>query len=52
VNQVWPGDTLTARAEIAGIREENGETLVDLTISTTNQDENFVLTGNATARAN
>lgn len=51
VNQVWPGDTLTARAEIAGIREENGETLVDLTISTTNQDENFVLTGNATARA-
>jgi len=50
VNQVWPGDTLTARAEIAGIREENGETLVDLTISTTNQDENFVLTGNATAR--
>ena len=52
VNQVWPGDTLTARAEIAGIREENGETLVDLSISTTNQDENFVLTGNATARAN
>ena len=51
VNQVWPGDTLTARAEIAGIREENGETLVDSTISTTNQDENFVLTGNATARA-
>ena len=50
VNQVWPGDTLTARAEIAEIREENGETLVDLTISTTNQDENFVLTGNATAR--
>ena len=51
VNQVWPGDTLTARAEIAGIREEDGETLVDLTISTTNQDENFVLTGNATARS-
>ena len=51
VNQVWPGDTLTARAEIAAIREENGETLVDLAISTTNQDENFVLTGNATASA-
>ena len=51
VNQVWPGDTLTARAEIAAIREEDGETLVDLTISTTNQDENFVLTGSATARA-
>ena len=50
VNQVWPGDTLTARAEIAAIREEDGERLVDLTISPTNQDENFVLTGNATAR--
>jgi acyl dehydratase len=50
VNQVWPGDTLTARAEIAEIREENGQTLVDLAISTTNQDEKFVLTGNATAR--
>ncbi|HAX06054.1 MAG TPA: acyl dehydratase, partial [Acidimicrobiaceae bacterium] len=50
VNQVWPGDTLTARAEVAEVREENGQTLVDLTISTTNQDEKFVLTGNATAR--
>jgi acyl dehydratase len=50
VNQVWPGDTLTARAEISAIREENGQSLIDLTISTTNQDEKFVLTGNATAR--
>ena len=50
VNQVWPGDTLTARAEIEAIREEGGATLVDLTITTTNQDEKFVLTGNATAR--
>jgi acyl dehydratase len=50
VNQVWPGDTLTARAEIAAIRDEDGGTVVDLTISTTNQDEKFVLTGNATAR--
>ena len=52
VNQVWPGDTLTARAEVAEVREENCETLVDLAISTTNQDEKFVLTGNATARLN
>ena len=52
VNQDWPGDTLTARAEVAEVREENGETLVDLAISTTNQDEKFVLTGNATARLN
>ena len=50
VNQVWPGDTLTARAEVSEVREENGQTLIDLAISTTNQDEKFVLTGNATAR--
>ena len=50
VNQVWPGDSLTARAEVAAVREEDGGTVVDLTISTTNQDEKFVLTGNATAR--
>ncbi len=50
VNQVWPGDTLTARAEVEAIREEDGDTLIDLTITTTNQDEKFVLTGNATAR--
>ena len=48
VNQVWPGDTLTARAEVAAVREEDGGTVVDLTISTTNQDEKIVLTGNAT----
>ena len=50
VNHVWPGDTLTARAEVSEVREENGQTLIDLAISTTNQDEKFVLTGNATAR--
>ena len=50
VNQVWPGDTLTARAEVSEVREENGQTLIDLAISTTHQDEKFVLTGNATAR--
>lgn len=50
VNQVWPGDTLTARAEVEAIREEDGQTLIDLAITTTNQDEKFVLTGNATAR--
>lgn len=50
VNQVWPGDTLTAVAEVAEIREEDGVTLADLTITTTNQDDRAVLTGNATAR--
>jgi len=49
VNQVWPGDTLTATATIDAIREEDGAHLVDLTVSTTNQDGKPVVTGTATA---
>ena len=37
-NQVWPGDTLESKATVAAIREENGQKVADLTISTTNQD--------------
>jgi acyl dehydratase len=50
VNQVWPGDTLTAKAEVAAIREEDGVQLVDLKVTTVNQDDKAVLSGNATAR--
>ena len=50
VNQVWPGDTLTATATVEGIREEGGEHLVDLAVSTTNQDGAEVVSGHATAR--
>ena len=50
-NQVWPGDTLDASATVAAIREEGGVKLVDLTLSTVNQDGKEVMTGNATARA-
>lgn len=49
-NQVWPGDSLTARATVADIREENGETVADISIETTNQKGQTVITGNATAR--
>jgi acyl dehydratase len=49
-SQVWPGDTLTAKATVEAIREEAGSTLVDLAVSTTNQDGRQVLSGNATAR--
>jgi acyl dehydratase len=49
-NQVWPGDTLTSTATVAAVREEGGEKLVDLTLSTTNQDGKEVVTGSATAR--
>lgn len=50
VNQVWPGDTLTGTAEVTAIREDDGVQLVDLSITTVNQDDVPVLTGTATAR--
>jgi len=50
VNQVWPGDTLTGTAEVTAVREQDGEHLVDLTLTTVNQDDTPVLTGTATAR--
>jgi acyl dehydratase len=49
-NQVWPGDTLNAKATVAAVREEAGKHYVDLTISTTNQDGKEVINGTATAR--
>ncbi|HXG21691.1 MAG TPA: MaoC/PaaZ C-terminal domain-containing protein [Methylomirabilota bacterium] len=48
--QVWPGDTLTAKATVEAIREEGGKHFVDLTVSTVNQDGVEVLSGYATAR--
>jgi acyl dehydratase len=49
VNQVWPGDTLTATATVAVIREEQGQHLADFTVTTVNQDGNVVVSGTATA---
>src|SRR5579884_3746137 len=49
-SQVWPGDTLTARATVQEVREEDGQKLVELTVSTVNQDGNEVFSGYATAR--
>jgi acyl dehydratase len=48
--QVWPGDTLTARATVAAIREQDGEHFIDLTLSTINQDGREVASGTASAR--
>lgn len=49
-NQVWPGDDLTGKAVVDAIRTEGGETLVDLTITTTNQKGDVVVSGYATAK--
>lgn len=48
--QVWPGDTLTAKATVEAVREENGEHFVDLTVSTVNQDGAEVVSGYASAK--
>jgi len=50
VSQVWPGDTLTATAEVTEIREQDGEHFADIKVVTVNQDDAPVVTGNATAR--
>jgi acyl dehydratase len=49
-NQVWPGDTLDATATVEAVRDEDGQKLVDLKLSTTNQDGKEVVSGSATAR--
>ena len=50
VNQVFPGATLTGTVEVTAVREEDGEHLVDLAVTTVDQDDKPVLTGTATAR--
>jgi acyl dehydratase len=50
VSQVWPGDTLTARATVAAVRQEDGQHFVDLTLSTVNQVGREVASGSASAR--
>ena len=49
-SQVWPGDTLDAVATVDKVFEEGGHTLVDLTVTTTNQNGVDVLKGYAQAR--
>jgi acyl dehydratase len=48
--QVWPGDDLTARAEVSELGEADGDSVVELVITTVNQDGVEVFTGTATAR--
>ena len=50
VNQVWPGDSLTATATVDAVREEGGQHYADFSVVTVNQDGKPVVTGSATAR--
>ena len=47
--QVFPGATLTAKATITDIREEDGETLADISVSTVDEAGTEVIKGQATA---
>jgi acyl dehydratase len=49
-SQVWPGDSLTASARVEAVREDAGASLVDLAVTTVNQDGLEVFSGSATAR--
>jgi len=49
-SQVWPGDTLDSSATVKAITEKDGVKLVELDVSTVNQDGAVVLSGYAEAR--
>lgn len=48
--QVWPGDTLTAKATVSKIYNEGGQNFADFDIETTNQKGETVLIGKASAK--
>jgi acyl dehydratase len=48
--QVWPGDDLSSTMKVESVRDVDGEKVVDLTVSTSNQDGVVVFSGQATAR--
>jgi acyl dehydratase len=49
VRQVWPGDTLTARAEVTAVQAGN-DPVAEFSVVTTNQDGQQVLVGTGAAR--
>jgi len=48
--QVFPGATLTAKATVTEIREEGGEKIADIEVSTTDAEGVEVIKGKASAR--
>jgi acyl dehydratase len=48
--QVWPGDTLTARATVRAVEVRDGVPIVDLEVATSNQEGVQVFVGSASAR--
>jgi acyl dehydratase len=50
VAQVWPGDTLTARAVVDAVEDRGEAEELTLTLQATNQHGQLVLSGTATVR--
>lgn len=50
LSQVWPGDTLTARAEIVDFSVRDGQSIVEIRVSTSNLIGEEVFRGSAVAR--
>ena len=48
--QVFPGDTLDAKATVVAVREEGNRFYVDLAVETTNQEGQVVVSGTASAK--
>ena len=49
-SQVWPGDTLTARATVTALDDADGVAIAELDVETRNQDGVVVFSGTAAAR--
>jgi acyl dehydratase len=49
-SQVWPGDTLDSTATVKEVKDVGGKKLVELDVSTKNQNGVEVLSGYAVAR--
>ena len=49
-SQVFPGATLTATTTVTGLREDNDTHIVDLDVSTTDEQGVEVVKGTASAR--
>lgn len=47
--QVWPGDSLTSKAEVTAVQDEDGRQVVTLSVVTTNQNGESVVEGEAIA---
>ena len=50
VNQVWPGDALTATVTVTALTEDGSNHLAELSVVTVNQDDAPVVTGTAIVR--